>query len=51
MKRKYQICNRCIMDTTDYEIEFDASTLASGVYFCNIVIGKFVDTKKMILLR
>lgn len=24
MKRKYQICNRCVMDTTDLEIRFDA---------------------------
>jgi len=36
----------------DYEIEFDATGLTSGVYFYKIQVGNdFVDTKKMILLR
>ena len=29
MARKYQICTRCIMDTTDPEIQFDENTVCS----------------------
>jgi hypothetical protein len=34
-----------------YEIEFNASSLASGVYYYRISSGNFVDTKKMILMK
>jgi photosystem II stability/assembly factor-like uncharacterized protein len=34
-----------------YEIDFNASTLSSGVYFYKIQAGSFSDTKKMILLK
>jgi hypothetical protein len=34
-----------------YEIEFDASNFPSGIYFYQLNVGKFVDTKKMILLK
>lgn len=34
-----------------YEIEFDASSLTSGVYFYQIKAGDFISTKKMILLK
>ncbi|MCK7523676.1 MAG: T9SS type A sorting domain-containing protein [Ignavibacteriales bacterium] len=43
--------------TGNYEVEFpNAETrhgvsLPSGVYFCQLRIGSFVETKKMILLR
>lgn len=34
-----------------YEVEFDASLLSSGVYFYQIKAGKYLETKKMILLK
>ena len=34
-----------------YEIKFDASQLASGVYFYRIHSGEFTDNKKLILLK
>jgi hypothetical protein len=34
-----------------YNIEFNASSLASGIYFYKIISGKYSEIKKMILLR
>ena len=34
-----------------YEVEFDASSLTSGVYFYQLTSGEFTSTKKMILLK
>lgn len=34
-----------------YEVKFDGSNLASGVYFYRIVSGDFVDIKKMVLIK
>lgn len=35
----------------NYEAEFDASGLPSGVYFYQIKAGNFIESKKMILLK
>ncbi|MFA6978909.1 MAG: T9SS type A sorting domain-containing protein [Ignavibacteriaceae bacterium] len=35
----------------NYEIDFNASNLSSGVYFYKIQASSFIDTKKFILLR
>ncbi|MDP2366113.1 MAG: T9SS type A sorting domain-containing protein, partial [Ignavibacteria bacterium] len=34
-----------------YEVEFNASALASGIYFYRIKAGDFIDTRKMLLLK
>ena len=35
----------------NYTVEFNASFLSSGIYFYQMKVNDFVDTKKMILLR
>jgi len=37
--------------TGSYDVDFNASSLSSGVYFYTLRSGSFVQTKKMILLR
>ncbi len=34
-----------------HQIEFNASQLPSGMYFYRIEAGKFVDTKKMMVVK
>ena len=34
-----------------YEVRFDASGLASGVYLCRLRAGDFVQTRKLLFLR
>ena len=35
----------------NFEVEFNASALSSGIYYYKLVAGDFVDVKKMILLK
>lgn len=35
----------------NYEVQFDASALTSGVYFYKLQSGSFIESRKMILLR
>ncbi|MBK6505031.1 MAG: T9SS type A sorting domain-containing protein [Ignavibacteria bacterium] len=34
-----------------YDVIFNASSLSSGVYFYKLEAGRFVQTKKMILIK
>jgi len=35
----------------NYEVEFNGNNISSGIYYYQIKIGKFVETRKMILLK
>jgi len=34
-----------------YTVQFDGSNLASGVYFCCLEAGGFLEVKRLVLLR
>jgi hypothetical protein len=38
-------------DAGVYDVRFDASALASGVYFCRLTAGSFAQARKLILVR
>jgi hypothetical protein len=39
------------ISTGTYEVEFDGSDLSSGIYFYQLVAGKYSTTKKMLLMK
>jgi hypothetical protein len=39
------------IDAGSHGVRFDASNLASGVYFCRLQAESFVDAKKLLLVR
>jgi len=54
----YDISGRQVSDLVNgwrdagvHNITFDASTLASGMYFYRIEAGEFSDVKKMVLVK
>jgi len=53
----YDVLGKEIFSTSEfnfagsYELEFDASNYASGLYFYRIETGTFAETKKMVLIK
>lgn len=39
------------MNAGDHEVQFNASNIASGIYFYTLQAGEFVSTKKLILMK
>jgi hypothetical protein len=35
----------------EYEVEFNATELSSGIYFFQIKAGPFIQTRKMVLMK
>ena len=48
---KVQELKNEVMEPGYYEVNFNASALASGVYFYRIKAGDFIQTKKMVLVK
>ena len=40
-----------VKESGNYEFEFDAGKLSSGMYFYNLISGEFIETKKMVLIK
>ena len=40
-----------VLNPSQYEVEFDGRNLASGVYFYQMQVGNYIQSKKLILLK
>jgi hypothetical protein len=40
-----------VKEAGSYSVQFDASHLSSGIYFCTIKAGNFTETKKLTLMK
>lgn len=49
--RKIAVLANDIKEAGNYQVIFDASKLASGIYIYTIKSGPFTDSKKMILAK
>ena len=49
--RQTSVMENSMKDAGSYKVTFDASNIASGVYFYRLEAGNFFDIKKMILLK
>jgi len=38
-------------DAGAYDVEFDCSSRASGVYFCRLQAGEFMQTRKLVMTK
>jgi type IX secretion system substrate protein len=45
------LLNNSSQNVGQHEVNFDASRLSSGIYFYTLTTGKFVQTKKMMLIK
>ncbi len=49
--REISVLVNGVLKADEYEIEFDGSSLPSGVYFYRLTSGTFTQTRKMILVK
>ncbi len=49
--REIQILANRVYEVGQYEVEFNANNLPSGIYFYNLTTGNYSLTKKMLLLK
>ena len=40
-----------LQEAGNYEVKFDASRMASGIYIYRIQAREFIETKKMVLMK
>jgi len=49
--REVKLIENDLKQPGTYEVMFDGGHLSSGVYFCRIEAGRFVDSKKIVLIK